>query len=208
MNYVKTLMSSILAGMCIGIGGVVFLSVDDKLVGSFFFTTGLFVICTMGLHLFTGKVCYVFKNGKNYAMSLPVIWLGNFIGTYIVAALVALTRVGGGIMERAAGLCSTKMGDSFVSLFVLGVFCDILIYIGVEGYKSVPHEVGKYLSLFFGVMVFILCGFEHCVADMFYFSAAGMWSADALVRILVITLGNAFGGVLFPVVRDAIAGKK
>ncbi len=208
MNYIKTLMSSILAGICIGIGGVVFLSVDDKLVGSFFFTTGLFVICTMGLHLFTGKVCYIFKNDTKYALSLPVIWIGNFIGTYIVAALISLTRVGAGIAERAAALCGTKMSDSFVSLFVLGIFCDILIYIGVEGYKSIPHEAGKYLSLFFGVMVFILCGFEHCVADMFYFSASGMWSVDAFVRILAITLGNAIGGVLFPVVRDAYTARR
>ncbi|MCD8045811.1 MAG: formate/nitrite transporter family protein [Clostridiales bacterium] len=50
-------------------------------------------------------------------------------------------------------------------------------------------------------MVFILCGFEHCVADMFYFSVAGVWSGQAVLRLLVISAGNAVGAVIFPLVR-------
>ncbi|MDD6816304.1 MAG: formate/nitrite transporter family protein, partial [Firmicutes bacterium] len=76
-----------------------------------------------------------------------------------------------------------------------------LIFIGVDGYKNNPHEVGKYLALFFGVMVFILCGFEHCVANMFYISMAGMWSGKAFVFLLVNTLGNAVGGWIVPLLR-------
>ena len=89
-----------------------------------------------------------------------------------------------------------------VSLFFLGVLCNIFIYIAVEGYKNNPHELGKYLSLLFGVMVFILVGTEHCVADMFYFWMGGVWSGHAVAAILVITLGNAVGGVLFPLLRS------
>ena len=88
-----------------------------------------------------------------------------------------------------------------IKLFFLGVLCNILIYIGVEGYRSNPHELGKYLSLFFGVMIFILCGAEHCVADMFFFWAAGAWSGRAVLCILVITAGNFCGGLLFPLLR-------
>ena len=51
-------------------------------------------------------------------------------------------------------------------------------------------------------MGFVLCGFEHCVANMFYFSVSGAWSEEALVRLLVMTLGNSAGGVLFPLVRQ------
>lgn len=204
MNYIKTLISAVLAGICIGIGGVVFLSLDDKLAGSFFFTTGLFVICSMGFHLFTGKVCYVLKNDMAYALGLPVIWIGNLIGTTLVAKLVSFTRISG-IAVKAAALCETKLSDSLISLFILGIFCNMLIYIAVEGYGNIPHETGKYLALFFGVMVFILCGYEHCVADMFYFSAADMWSSGALVRLLVITLGNVVGGVVFPICRACMA---
>ena len=64
----------------------------------------------------------------------------------------------------------------------------------MEGFGKNAHELGKYLSLLFGVMVFILSGTEHCVADMFYFWMAGAWSVRAAVCILVISLGNAVGG--------------
>ena len=61
---------------------------------------------------------------------------------------------------------------------------------------SCPHELGKYLVLFFGVMGFILAGTEHCVADMFYFWLSGLWSGPAVLRVLIITLGNSAGGLL------------
>lgn len=201
MNYFKTFIGAVLAGVAIGLGGLVFLSVDNKVIGSLLFTIGLFTVCTMGLNLFTGKVCYTFQNDMAYKIGLPVIWLGNLVGTGLTAGCVWMTRVAPAVSERAMGLCQTKLGDSFASLFFLGILCNIFIYIGVEGYKNIPHEFGKYLALIFGVMVFILCGTEHCVADMFYFWMAGAWSGQAVVRLLVITLGNAVGGVFFPLLR-------
>ena len=202
MNYLKTFIGAVLAGMSIAIGGLVFLSVDDRVIGSALFTVGLFTVCTMGLNLFTGKVCYVLQNNRDYALALPIIWIGNLAGTGLIALFASLTRNAPALAEKAAGMCQTKLNDNLISLFFLGILCNILIYIGVEGFKNIPHEIGKYLALLFGVMVFILCGTEHCVAGMFYFWIAGAWSARAVVCILIITLGNAVGGVIFPVLRD------
>ena len=201
MNYGKTFIGAVLAGIAIGLGGLVFLSVDNKVIGSLLFTIGLFTVCTMGLNLFTGKVCYTFQNDTAYKIGLPVIWLGNLVGTGLTAGCAWMTRVAPAVSEKAMGLCQTKLGDTYASLFFLGILCNIFIYIGVEGYKSNPHEFGKYLALVFGVMVFILCGTEHCVAEMFYFWMAGGWSGQAGVRLLVITLGTAVGGVLLPLLR-------
>ena len=200
MKALKVFLSGILAGFSIGLGGVAFLSLDNKVIGAAVFTVGLFTVCTLGFNLYTGKVCYAFDNDAAYAKSLPLMWLGNLCGAGLTAFFVAMTR-NAGISEKAAALCQTQLDDSLVSLFFLGLLCDIFIYIAVEGYKNNPHEVGKYLSLFFGVMGFILCGTEHCVADMFYFWMAGAWSAQAVLRILVITLGNSVGGVLLPLAR-------
>ena len=204
MKIGKTFVSAILAGMAISFGGVVFLSLENKVLGSLFFTVGLFMVCTFGLNLFTGKVCYFFQNDLAFRLNLIVIWLGNLVGTLIVGNMVRLSRIAG-IAERADSMCAVKTGDSMVSLFILGILCDIFIYVGVESYRSNPHETGKYLGLFFGVMVFILCGYEHCVADMFYFTVADAWSAQAVVCLLVITAGNAAGGVFFPLVRGFLA---
>ncbi len=208
MKMLKIFVSGILGGACISFGGIAYLSLEEKVLGALFFTVGLFTICTFGFHLFTGKVCYVFEQDRSYALQIPVIWLGNLAGTWLVARLVCLSRISITISEKAQSLCQVKLGDNLLSLFVLGIFCNIFIYIAVEGFKNNPHEVGKYLSLFFGVMVFILCGFEHCVADMFYFSVAGVWSGRTLVCLLVISAGNAVGGVAIPLVRSWLAAEQ
>jgi formate/nitrite transporter FocA (FNT family) len=196
----KKFVYSIIGGASIAIGGAAFLSVESKVVGALFFVVGLFVICTMGFSLFTGKVCYVFENDAGYALDLLLIWLGNIIGAFIVGEALRATRIAV-ISEKAAAMCRMKLDDSLLSIFILAIFCNILIYVAVDGYRNNPHEIGKYIALFFGVTVFIICGFEHCVANMFYISLARMWSAEALIFILVNSLGNAVGGVLLPLAK-------
>ena len=197
-------LSAVLAGIAIALGGTVFLSLENKALGALFFAVGLFTVCTLGLHLFTGKVCYVFEQDRAYAAALPVIWLGNLTGAWLTAVLEQLTRIGPALRERALALCETKLNDGLLSIFLLAVLCNILIFLAVDGYKNNPHELGKYLAIFFGVTVFILCGFEHCVANMYYFSAAGAWSTRTVGYLLVMTLGNAAGGVLLPLLRGLI----
>ena len=199
----KIFLSAILAGMVIGFGGTVFLSVENTVIGSLFFTIGLFVVCTRGLHLFTGKVCYLFDNDAAYAKTLPVIWFGNLVGTAIIAALEQFTRLAS-LDARAQAICALQLSEPLFGAFILAIFCNVMIYIGVEGYRSNPHELGKYLALFFGVCVFILCGFEHCVANMYYFTMGGAWSGRAILYLLVMTLGNAVGGVIGPVTRKIL----
>ena len=200
MHQLKTLIYGILAGVCISIGGTVFLSLDSKIAGALFFTVGLFVIVTQGYNLFTGKVCYVFEKDGRYALDLIWIWLGNLIGCFLFGSLILCTRASS-LTEKAAELVSVKLNDGLWSIFLLSVCCNILIFFAVDGFNRNPHELGKYLSLFFGVTVFILCGFEHCVANMFYITAAKAWSLKALGYVVVMSLGNAVGGVIFPLLR-------
>ena len=134
-----------------------------------------------------------------------MLFRSNLLGTWLTALAVRLTRVAPAYMEKAQSLAEVKLGDSLFSLFVLAVLCNLLIFIAVDGYKNNPHEVGKYLALILGVVVFILCGFEHSIADMFYFSMAGViWQPRTLLAVLVITLGNSLGGLVFPLVRRAV----
>lgn len=197
----KTLVLGILAGVSISLGGTVFLMSADKTVGALLFAVGLFCVCVFGFSLFTGKVCYVFDNDRKYACALPVIWLGNLIGAVGTALLESVTRIGPGLAEKAAAVCQAKLDQSPLSAFILAVFCNMMIYIAVEGYKNIPHEVGKYLAILFGVVVFILCGFEHCVANMYYFTAGNAWGWKAAGYLLLMTAGNAAGGVLIPLLR-------
>ena len=202
---INTFISGIMAGIAIALGGTVFLSVDNKIIGAVAFTVGLFCVCTMGFSLFTGKVCYALDNDKAYAANLIIIWLGNLAGTFMTAWVLSLTRIAPTISEKATALAETKLSDGLLSIFILAIFCNIMIYIAVDGFNNNPHEIGKYLALFFGVVVFILCGFEHCIANMFYFSVAGAWSARTLLYVLVMTAGNAVGGLILPTLRKIVA---
>lgn len=200
MKYWRIFLPAVAAGICIGIGGTVFLSCDNKIVGSLLFAAGLYMICEHGLNLFTGKVGYLLGKKADYLLDLAVIWLGNLAGTGFTALCLLCSRIAG-IGEKAAALCTVKSGDSLLSLFLLAIFCGLLMYAAVEGYKRCRNP----LLLFACVSAFILCGFEHCIADMFYYWAAGAMSADALLRLLVITLGNSLGGVLIPLLTAPLA---
>lgn len=204
MKFLKTLVLAALAGMSISIGGIVFLSCESKVAGAIFFTIGLFTVCTFSFNLFTGKVCYAFENKASYILDLILIWIGNFAGCLLTGLAMRLTRVAPGLIETAQGICEKKLSGSPLSTIILGLFCNICIFIAVDGYKNNPHEIGKYLALLFGVSVFILCGFEHCVANMFYFSMAGIFSIEMLLFLLLNTVGNCIGGLLVPLMYKMI----
>ena len=195
-KYPRMFALAVLAGIAIGIGGIVYLSLENKIAGALMFTVGLYTICLHGLNLYTGKVGYLVEQPLSYLADLLIIWCGNLAGTGLVAAAALQTRISG-ISQAAQVVCEAKMKDSLPSLFLLAVFCGFLMFVAVDGYKSAKNPV----ILFMGVAAFILCGFEHCIADMFYFSAAGVWSKQAVINILVITFGNSVGGILIPLIK-------
>lgn len=199
---ITTFLFSILAGVAIAMGGAVYLACENKIVGALFFSVGLFTVCTKSLNLFTGKAVYLFDNKPKFLIDLLIIWAGNLCGAWLTAALLGLTRQGEKFQSAAAALAQTKADDSLLSLFVLGIFCNICIYIAVDSYGKNSHELGKYIGIVFGVVAFILAGFEHSIADMFYFAMAGkLFEGRSLLCILIISLGNVVGGVLFPLCR-------
>lgn len=186
------------AGITIGIGGAVYLTLENRVIGAVLFGVGLYTIVLNGLFLYTGKVGYLIsaKDKKAYILQLIFTWLGNFAGTALAAAAISATRIRN-LRRTAEVICKTKLADTPHSILILAVFCGILMYAAVDGFR----EKGNPLILFFCVTVFILCGFEHCIANMFYFSLAGAWSLRAIIYLLLMTLGNSVGGILLPLVK-------
>lgn len=192
----QTFVLAIAAGVAIGIGGTAFLSIPNKIAGAMLFTVGLYTICLHGLALFTGKVGYAVEQPLSYYKDLVIIWLGNLLGTFLAAQGILATRCAG-IAETAVTMSKVKIADNYISLLILGFFCGLLMYIAVEGYKKCQNP----LILLACVTGFILCGFEHCIADMFYFSIANAWSMDTLLAVFVITVGNSLGGMFIPFLK-------
>lgn len=194
----RILLKAAAAGITIGIGGAVYLTLENRVIGAVLFGVGLYTIVLNGLFLYTGKVGYLIsaKDKKAYILQLIFTWLGNFAGTALAAAAISATRIRN-LRRTAEVICKTKLADTPHSILILAVFCGILMYVAVDGFR----EKGNPLILFFCVTVFILCGFEHCIANMFYFSLAGAWSLRAVIYLLLMTLGNSVGGILLPLVK-------
>lgn len=191
------LVLAILAGIAIGIGGTVYLRVENPVAGALLFTVGLFAVCVSNLHLFTGRAGYLLEEGPRYLVDLGVTWLGNLLGAGVTGYALRYTRIAS-VAARANELCSVKLTDTLLSVAILSVFCGLLMYVAVDGFRKNEHTAGKYIGLFLCVSAFILCGFEHCVANMFYFSVANAWSCKALAYLAVMTLGNLAGCCLMP----------
>lgn len=189
---------AILAGFMIGAGGTLFLSVENRYMGSFLFGIGLFTILVFKLSLFTGKVGYAVQQKASYLVDLAIIWAGNLIGTVGVGLMMLQTRSAAALTEKAAAICHTKLDDGLVSIFVLSIFCGVMMFLAADNFKKAENAMQKNIGIFLPVMVFILCGFEHCVANMFYFTVAQVWSGKAVVYLLVMSLGNSVGAFIFP----------
>ena len=199
MERARQLVSAIIAGMLIGMGGTVYLSQSNPVVGSFLFAIGLFTIVAFQLHLYTGKIGYTPFQQPIYIIELVITWVGNLLGTGLTAWMVKNSRIGDGLVEKVSGIVEVKLADNFLSIFLLAIFCGMLMFIAVDCYRNVQGSTLRFVGVFVPVMVFILSGFEHVIANMFYFSLADAWSGHCIAAVAVMTLGNAVGGMLIPV---------
>ena len=176
----------------IGLAGIVNLSVDNKFIGAFLFSFGLITILAQGLFLYTGKIGTI--NLSCEWFMLPVIVIGNFIGTNIVAWGTRCTRFGEVLNQSAQVVVQNKLADNWFSILLLSVGCGIMMYLAVKGWME---NSDSWLIVVLPVMIFILSGFEHSIANMFYFAMAGEYSLKAFVYIGIMLVGNAIGSLAF-----------
>lgn len=215
----KMILLGIMAGAFIALAGAAatFGNVYvGKLAGACIFPAGLAMVVIAGSELFTGNnlmsmALFNKKIGfsallKNWAF----VFLGNLIGAVLVALLVVLSGVFDGISETVVATAQAKVGLGFGEALIRGVLCNFLVCIAVWMAFSAETVSGKIMAVFFPIMAFVLCGFEHSVANMFYVPAGifeNMLSgaeAGALnfggffvYNLLPVTIGNIIGGALF-----------
>lgn len=176
--------SSLLAGLCISIGGTAFLSVGGGLPGAILFAIGLLLVIEMGHDLFTGKVC--FAKIANIP-SLLLILVGNILSCIIVGSLVAMARPS--VIGFAEEICRNKLSEPWWAVIILGMLCNILIYYAVANKNPVITV--------FCVVAFITCGFEHSIANTYYMTVSGLLgSLRGILYILLNIAGNTLGGLL------------
>ena len=200
---INILFKGIYAGMMIGIGGTVYLSISNSIIGAIFFSVGLLTICIYKMNLYTGMIGYIIENKLNYIVTLLLTLIGNFIGTMITSLLVLNTRIAN-LSVRAKEISAIKINDNYLSIFILSIFCGMLMYIAVNTFKKEKDSIVRYLAIFICVIVFILSGFEHCIANMYYISLAKLWSLKAVLSMLIMILGNSVGSIFIAIFNNKI----
>ena len=178
---------AIFAGILISLGGIAYLKVGGLSV-ALLFAFGLVSVVNYKLPLFTGRAGFVNLNA-NGLTELFVTWLGNLVGCALIGTLVG----GGDVVLRdcSAFAISTRYCLDITHVFFSGVLCGIIMTTAVKFASK-----GNYIPLLLGVPLFIMCGFSHSVADLFYLSAMQFptqFGSNIVVAYLVVFFGNFVG---------------
>ena len=187
-EYVKTFLLAILAGLCIGLGGNVFLALasTSRLLGAFLFTVGLFTICIFGFALFTGRVCSLFDNPPKYIVTLIVISIGGLM-RYTRTNMLEVLNADYIRTARAKGLSERKViyhhafrntliplvtivGGSLPGLFSGALFTETMFSIPGIGYTSYQAMIAGDIpfSMFYLAFLSILTLLGNLIADILY----------------------------------------
>ena len=178
----KEFIKSIFAGIMIGIAGLLSANIATNWVGACLFTVGLIVICFEDYNLYTGKIGFV--NSFRDVLQCGIYILGNAIGV----ALIALSAGNNAVITT---LVVHKLELNLFTVFIKAFWCGFLMYLAVDIFKKYKSIIGIALC----IPAFILCGFDHSIADMFYFFNAGATSLYAFLFLLIVLIGNALGAL-------------
>jgi len=216
----NTLVLAMFAGAFIAIAGVASTIASHgienasvaKLLSALVFPMGLILVILFKTELFTGNCLLVIPlikkeiKLKNLIKNLIIVYLGNFIGAIIVALML---KQGGHYdnpiyLETVIKIAKNKVACDFLKAFILGVLCNILVCMAVLISFSVKDTVAKIMVIFIPIFLFIMLGFEHSVANMYYLFAAylnkGIGLKAILNNLIPVTLGNIVGGMGFALI--------
>jgi len=195
MGHERVMLKAIMAGVFIGLAGLIYLSVADKVLGAILFSFGLLMVVAKGYYLYTGKVGYLLPYSKGYLAILLKTILGNIIG---IGAVGILFRFSGQdqLITQAIDLVSHKLSNAWYETLILSIFCGMMMYVGVQGYRAMKLDGMKILIVILAVTIFILAKFEHSIANLLYLFLGWAWSIQAIFYVVLWIIGNAIGAVI------------
>jgi len=219
--------SSMLAGIYVGLCMITILvmagALDNfagiKILQGFSFAAALSLVVFAGAELFTGNV-FVMTAGvmqkkvrRIDAVKLcAYCYFGNLAGSIFIAALFLGTGyLQGPVLEAAHQAMYSKIDPSFMELFVRGILCNVLVCAAVWCMYRLQSESGKLIMIFWCIYLFVVCGFEHSIANMSLFSMETMAGVDAatfsrmMVNLGATTIGNILGGMSLSLAYWALA---
>ena len=237
----KVFVLAIFAGMFIGFGAagssLAVHNIDNvgvaRLVAGVVFPVGLMMVLLTGAELFTGNCLFIMGTvEKKFSVAtlvkiLVLVYLGNFVGGVLLSGMILASGqwdytaglLGAYTIKVAAGKAVIPFGKAIIS----GILCNILVAGAVFMAVCAKDIIGKLFCAFFPIMLFVVCGFEHCVANMYYIPAGIMaasndnyvnvamekygmtaeqiaainWQNFFVTNQIPVTIGNIIGGMVF-----------
>lgn len=198
--------SAIMAGLCISIGCIAFLTVGG-LYGAILFSFGLLTVVHYKLKLYTGTVgfmrlfptCHkdiishsentrVYPSYKDTWLVLALVILGNIVGCLLTAIFATAST----FAISSEALVLSRLSLPWWSVIVRAAFCGFIMTTAVKFGRE-----EKWLPLLFGVPLFIMCGFLHSIADSFYYAFSGILTLKAAAWLGLTYVGNYIGCSLY-----------
>ncbi len=220
----KMVILGIFAGLFIGFAGIGCTTASStiatpsaaKLLGALVFPAGMAMVLVAGSELFTGNTLIILAvlEKKITVMKMLKNWFFVFTGNFLGAALVAFGVVyghtpdlfngdlAGSIVAAGASRCNLSFSEGLVR----GILCNILVCIAVWMSFGAKNVSGKLMTSFWPIMLFVLCGFEHSVADMYFGTAALLASHEYRIAAEGLTLARFFTNCIIPVTLGNIIG--
>ena len=212
----KMILLGIFAGMFIasaGVGATFGNVYGGKIAGACIFTAGLAMVVVAGSELFTGNnlmIMALFNRKIKLHQMLKnwlLVFLGNFIGALFVATIAVISGTFDSIPDTVVATANAKVNLGFFEALLKGIMCNFLVCIAVWMATAANTVTGKIAAVFLPIMLFVLCGFEHSIANMFYIPAGMITGAinglpaptitDFLLNnLLPVTIGNIIGGAI------------
>lgn len=236
----KMILLGIMAGAFIALGGAASSTAAHAIenvglaraMAGVIFPVGLMLIVFLGGELFTGNCLIVMDvfakrtTWKRLLYNLVVVYFSNLIGALIIDTLLVfsgnLNYSGGLLGAYTIKVAVGKLGVAPIQAITSGILCNLLVCLAVLMATCAKDIVGKVWAIFFPICAFVIGGFEHCVANMFYIPAgmmaaanpdyaamaqqvygitaeqlAGLTVLGSLQNFIPVTIGNILGGMVF-----------
>ncbi|MFZ7130942.1 MAG: formate/nitrite transporter family protein [Eubacteriales bacterium] len=230
----KMLFLGILAGLFIGFGAhadiIIMQTLGEtvdvglaKFLGAAVFPVGLMLVILAGAELFTGNnlmtLAVVSKKITMTQMMLNwvVVYIGNFIGSILLAGILVKSGLynGEAVSTMAVGIATGKVGITVSQGILRAILCNVIVVLACWMQAGSKDMVGKIFIIWFPIMLFVLSGYEHSIANMFFiplgkFLGANItWAQIWLNNLIPVTIGNIIGGaIIIPFIYHYIYSAK
>ena len=215
-NIFVVIFKSILAGVSIGLGGFIYIASRwsfnnyitsynefGNVIGSDLFSIGLLLVCRFQLMLYTGKIGLTFESSQSaeYWVNIFIMLIFNISSAYALGMLANYLLsfwTNKSLLNTAIAIASGKTNcktvNDYVKTSVQSIFCGTCVHIGVRCYQTVNGFSAFMLTNWF-VFIFVYSGFQHCIANSFYFGIARLFNNDVYINVAICVVGNMLGTI-------------